>query len=873
MKKRHLIWVITSLTCFFLLGLGAVFAWQNATQHKTFESETKDSQSSVTLRKYALDEKGEKTQTLLPDVTFRLFKENPAQPDKPTQIGLDYHTDQNGEIFLDNLTVGKYYFEEVRPPFDYDFLADENGKKITRFPFEIKGSEGEHIYLDVYNALLTADLTIQKQVLPPDGLTLSEADKAREFYFTVNFTQNGQSVTDSFTYTIDNVSYTIKSGEKLTLKHGQQAIFKSLPRTIHYEVIEDNAPGYSSQGTNTVGDLSGKPQIVHFTNLKAIGGLKITKRVTNATADQDGRAYEFTIKFSDGKQYHPYIGDKQVKLTDKDQFYLKADETAYFADLPNGVTYTVTETPYADYVTDFSTIQGTIITGKIASHVVTNNFKAISPDDKGDLVIQKLVTGQGNAKDSFSFKVTLSTDKSYELIIMTGTLTQVLSIKSGDTIKLTAGASAMIKALPLGTSYQVEEVDPGDYHPATRTISGTISDEKQAVVVTFENIAPPKLTVIKKVVAPSSADANKTFEFKLIITGRADQLFTLRGDESKTFTLPYGASYQLIETNYEKDGYQLTSFENDSRDQVTQDVTAIATNTYFGEEEVDISGEKTWSIPKGIQLPDKITVQLLDESGTVIEEKVVQVSADGKWLYQFKAPKYDATGHEINYQIREVGIPHFESQVTGYDILNTYVNPTSLTPKVEKKLTGNLPEKNEKFDFVLTSIHQKPTETQTVSISGAGVANFKALNFDKAGEYVYHIYEKTGSLTGYIYDRTTYTLTIKIEKEGQALKVVSAVYSQPDGQVSEWAIFTNHYEEATPPSTSPPPSSTRPPSSSTPPSTPPSSQQPPVERLPRTDVPSGLLPETGDAVTFGSILFGLAVLTLVYRRWLKSRRK
>lgn len=147
---------------------------------------------------------------------------------------------------------------------------------------------------------------------------------------------------------------------------------------------------------------------------------------------------------------------------------------------------------------------------------------------------------------------------------------------------------------------------------------------------------------------------------------------------------------------------------------------------------------------------------------------------------------------------------------------------------------------------------QTPTATQTVSISGAGVANFKSLSFDKAGEYVYYITETLGNVANYTYDRTTTTLTVKVEKDGQNLKVTSVSYRQANGKASDWAIFTNVYKAG---------GGILPDTDQKPPVT---DQKPPG---------GGMLPNTGDVVTTASVLVGLMALTLVYRKWLKDKRK
>lgn len=870
--KSKIIGLLTGLACLILLGAGLVFAWGNTSQHKTFVSESHAAPSAVTLRKYALDAKGNQTTMRLSGATFRLFKESDQENGAPSQIGTTYVTNQQGEIVIENLAVGRYYFEEMTAPQGYDFVKDTAGQAVTKTPFEIKTGENTDLYLSVYNALLTGDFRIRKAVERSDKAPLSDADKAQTFDFTVRFTQNGKETTDSYTYTVNGRDYSIKSGESLSLKHGEEAVFKDLPQFLHYDVTEKNVAGFVSNGSNTTGDISSTPQIVQFTNVKSMSGLKVTKRVVGATAAQASQDFEFTATFSDGKPYHPLINGQEVKLTQDGKFTLKQDETAYFTEVPNGVSYVIKETTSTDYVADIQTITGTSRTDAVAEYVVTNTFQPIDPNLTGDLKIEKQVLGTAQATDFFTFKVTFDSQKSYDYTITSGSKVGTGRIKSGDTIKLAAGDVVEIKALPLGTTYQVEETDFGAYQPTQTKISGQIIDDAQAAKLMFENIAPLTLTVVKRLAGPVG-DTGKTFEFKLSVSGQADQVFKLKANESKTFTLPYGATYQVIETDYQKEGYQLISFEHNQREQVTENITATATNTYFEPEKVTIKGEKTWvGLDATTKLPQKIVVQLLDDADVVIDQKEVQPDSAGKWLYQFTAPKYDTSGKEIVYHVREVALPDYDATVTGYDIVNTYVAPVTFTPEVEKKISGDKPSTDEVFTFDCRSVGQVPVISQTVDLKGAGKASFKALTFSQAGTYVYQIYEKTGLIKGYTYDKTSYTLRIVVEKNGSKLTIKQATYENEQGAISPLAVFTNHYQSQEKPPEPPAPKPPTPPLPSTP--------APPTQssELPKTsdDKPAAsdnTLPVTGEFISTVAVLAGLAVITLVYRKWLRERRK
>jgi len=91
------------------------------------------------------------------------------------------------------------------------------------------------------------------------------------------------------------------------------------------------------------------------------------------------------------------------------------------------------------------------------------------------------------------------------------------------------------------------------------------------------------------------------------------------------------------------------------------------TNTYGGT--VDISGTKTWN-GVGNNIPSSITVQLL-ANGAVKDSK--QVTATNGWKYSFNdLPKYDSSGNEITYKVREINVPvGYRVSYNGHDIINT----------------------------------------------------------------------------------------------------------------------------------------------------------------------------------------------------------
>ncbi|MBR5800681.1 MAG: Cna B-type domain-containing protein [Lachnospiraceae bacterium] len=99
------------------------------------------------------------------------------------------------------------------------------------------------------------------------------------------------------------------------------------------------------------------------------------------------------------------------------------------------------------------------------------------------------------------------------------------------------------------------------------------------------------------------------------------------------------------------------------------------TNTYTPEV-VDIEGEKTWEDADNQdgKRPSSITINLLAD-GEKIDSVTVTPDADGNWTWSFTdLPKYKAgaVGQEIVYTITEEAVTDYETEVDGYDVINTH---------------------------------------------------------------------------------------------------------------------------------------------------------------------------------------------------------
>ncbi|MBC8545309.1 DUF7601 domain-containing protein, partial [Bianquea renquensis] len=243
--------------------------------------------------------------------------------------------------------------------------------------------------------------------------------------------------------------------------------------------------------------------------------------------------------------------------------------------------------------------------------------------EPGSLTVQKEVVGDNPDPDKeFSFAITFSDGGSYEYTVDGGEPQELIS---GGLLVLKSGQTAVFTNLPDGIPYTVKEIDAAGYLPAIIEAAGTIASG-EAAVVKFQNRVPDEaeqpatLRVTKKLEGEyPEAEENKEFHFTLTVDGIAQE-FTLKPGESKEFEIAAGAQYELHEDDSFTDGYALMLENGIGTALSGQTITVTATNTYVGEVQTEIEGEKTWELGgHDVALPESVTVQL--KNGDLLVEE------------------------------------------------------------------------------------------------------------------------------------------------------------------------------------------------------------------------------------------------------------
>ena len=766
------------LTALFLLSslLTGTLGWQSLSQNANNElREHEESLTEVRLLKLKKRADGMEMEIPVPGAAFFLFTADGRQ------VGGRYVTDSDGKVSV-SLKPGEYYFEESAPALGFTFDKDEQDQPITRYPFTVTGEATEAVVVTAYNVRLQGALSVQKLVENADNSPLTEAQQQREFVFTVTFSDGG-----TYEYAIDgSESQEITSGGTLMLKHGQSAVFEQIPVGVLYTVIEQPVPGYTVAGTRHTGTITKEGCTALFTNTytpSQTGSLTVTKEVLGDGADLQK---EFTFTAVINGRSEPFV--------------LKPGESKTFPALPVGIEYTITEGDYTaeGYIAAVKTYTGTITGEEELLLPFVNVYQAEA--EPGSLTVQKEVVGDNPDPDKeFSFAITFSDGGSYEYVIEGG---EPQELVSGGVLVLKSGQTAVFTNLPDGIPYTVKEIDAAGYLPAIIEAAGTIASG-EAAVVKFQNRVPDEaeqpatLRVTKKLEGEyPEAEENKEFHFTLTVDGIAQE-FTLKPGESKEFEIAAGAQYELHEDDSFTDGYALMLENGIGTALSGQTITVTATNTYVGEVQTEIEGEKTWELGgHDVALPESVTVQLKN-GDLLVEEISVTPDESGEWHYTFTAPKCGADGSEIAYTVEEVPVAGFAPSYDHFDILNTYIPPVKIEPPmIEKVVEGENPPETQ-FSFLLRGEKDAPMpedndgNTNIVALTGSGEAEMGEIVFEKAGVYTYTISELNTGADGWEYDNTIYTLTVAVTLEDGALHASYTLTK--DGEPVDKALFTNHY--------------------------------------------------------------------------------
>ncbi len=495
-------------------------------------------------------------------------------------------TGSDGIIKFYGLAPGNYILVETKTPDDavygnpnlqYNVLVASDRKTTVNGSDTITVAKPFNV-VNYKKTDAVGSLTISKTVAG------NGADHSKAFTFTLTLGADG-----IYTYIGHGVvGGTIKSGDAISLAHGQSITVMGVPNGTAYTVTETDyaGDGYTTTSTGATGTIAtNTTQTAAFTNTRTVGSLTISKTVAGNAADP-AKKFDFTLTLHGADGVYAYTGNgvPDGSIRSGDTISLAHGQSITVRDLPKDATYTVTEADYAadGYKTDSTGATGSIVADETQTASFTNTRTksgsgSLIPDKTGSLTISKTVTGAGaDTEKKFSFKVTFSgASGSYRY---TGIGVSDGTIQSGDTIALAHGQSITIVDLPAGATYEVSEVKDSaqGYSVESTGESGTIS-ATQSRTAAFTNTKLKTATgslTIGKTVTGQGASVTRRFKFTITFTGapdayaytgsangtlRSGDTVSLASGESITITgLPAGAQYAVTEADYSRAGYTVS---------------------------------------------------------------------------------------------------------------------------------------------------------------------------------------------------------------------------------------------------------------------------------------------------------------------------
>lgn len=279
-----------------------------------------------------------------------------------------------------------------------------------------------------------------------------------------------------------------------------------------YAIEEEPVQGYTSQVEKAEGTEDGYTVTNTFSDART-GDLKLSKTVSGTDADLT-KNFRFTVKLT--KDEKPVSGTFQLDsekgsktgtvFFDEDGqavISLKDGESAYIMGLPDGASYTVTETAYADWkssLEDGNSGTGTI-SETLSEVAVKNTYVA-----KADLSVGKTVSGSmGNKNKEFHFELKLTGDHVPESLESSknGTDSTITGTNGVFEFTLAHGETIRFKDIPLGLGYEVSETDgkSDGYTVTTDTAPvGTLSEDVEVNFTNNKNGSIPTLAYMNLMV-------------------------------------------------------------------------------------------------------------------------------------------------------------------------------------------------------------------------------------------------------------------------------------------------------------------------------------------------------------------------------------
>ena len=529
----------------------------------------------------------------------------------------------------------------------------------------------------------------------------NDQDGIRPTSITVNLFANGEKVKDQKVTPDGNGNWNYK--------------FEKLPEynengKITYTVTEDAVEGYITEldGNNFIN--------THVPETTEISGTK----TWNDAEDQDGKRPEsITVKLlANGEE----VNSQTVTAGEDGSWNYSFTNLPKFA---NGqeIAYTVSETPVEDYTT---TYDGYDITNSYTPGQTSATITKIWADaDNQDGIRPESITVTllANGKETET-TATLKAANNW-----TETITGLPEKANGKTIEYTWAE----KDLPDG--YELTD-NSTDGTVTTLTNTHTTAVTSISGTKTWDDADNQDGKRPESIIINLFADG-KQIENKTV---KADAL----GNWAYSFTnLPKFANGKEIVYTVTEDAVEGYTTEMDGNNFINS----------YKPETTEVSGTKTWNDAEDQdgKRPESITVRLL-ANGIEKDSQAVKADEAGSWTYKFTdLPKYEA-GKEIVYTVTEDAVADYTTEITGYDITNSYA-PGKTSVTVTKAWADNDDRgghRPKEIKVQLKADGENSGEEIILNAENKWTYTWSELDEKRAGKDIVYTVEEIGKTAGYI---------------------------------------------------------------------------------------------------------------------------
>ena len=656
------------LTAVFIFSafITGTYSWSSL---QTTVNEASQTISAVRLQKREKLLDGTVTNLPVPGAVFYLFTA------EGEQIGGKYVTDESGEILL-RLPAGSYFFEEFLPATGFGFDSHD-GEPITHYPFVLSENDTDEVIVTAYNIRLTGSLSVQKIVKNSDGSPLTAEQLAKDFTFIVEFSDKG-----TYVYRKNNgEAEELESGETLTLRHGEMALFENLPVGITYTVTEKEVSGYTVSATGHRGTVGTELSTAYFINTcydnpdPPEDSISLTvKKVLSGeypASDEDmefemtviinGKSIDFKLKSGEIRGFELKPGDR-YQVLEKDYYaqgYSQMIENGFGTAYTDDIAVTVTNTFCGVVMTEISgekTWQGVESDNDLIPQSITLLLK------DGERVAEKTtVTPDEDGKWIYSFTAPKYDSEGKEIVYTV----EELPVKN---------FRPSYKEFDIVNTYIPPAVS--EFPVIYKTVEGdSPPEERFTFCITAHDNAPMPQGVENGFLTLSVTGSGEVSPGEIIYNDAGVYTYTITETVNNLDGWIYDISvYTVTVTVTEEDNALIADTVITKNDEVVDRIDFV--NRYEKglppQDTTVIEGEKIWNHGDNTpdNRPDHIVVLVYGNGEIVIHQ---EITAEDNWQYRFELPKYDASGKEIVYTIDEADVEQYDKTIDGYNLINTYI--------------------------------------------------------------------------------------------------------------------------------------------------------------------------------------------------------